>query len=52
MREWVFRKGNSAEPTMTTTFENYEDFNGLKIAKDHKMAEGEFNLYFSNIKVK
>jgi hypothetical protein len=52
MREWVFRKGNSQEPSMTTTFENYEDFNGLKIAKDHKMVEGEFNLYFSNIKVK
>ena len=52
IREWVFRKGNSEEPSMTTTFENYEDFNGIKIAKDHKMAEGNFNLYFSNIKVR
>lgn len=52
IREWVFRKGNTVEPSMTTTFENYEDFNGIKIAKDHKMAEGNFNLYFSNIKVK
>lgn len=52
IREWIFRQGNLEEPSMTTTFENYEDFNGLKIAKDHKMAEGNFNLYFSSIKVK
>lgn len=52
IREWVFREGNSEEPSMTTTFENYADFNGIKIAKDHKMADGNFNLYFSNIKVK
>jgi len=51
IREWVFRKGNSEEPSMITTFENYEDFNGIKIAKDHKTAEGNFNLNFSNIKV-
>ncbi|WCO02224.1 hypothetical protein [Psychroserpens ponticola] len=52
IREWVFRKGNSETPSMTNTFENYEEFNGMKIAKDHKMTEGNFNLYFSNIKVK
>ena len=52
IKEWVFREGNSKEPSMTTTFENHEDFNGIKIAKDHKMAEGNFNLYFSNITVK
>jgi len=52
IREWVFRKGNQEAPSMTTTFENYEDFNGIKIARDHKTAEGNFNLYFSNIKVK
>lgn len=52
IREWVFRQGNAAEPTMTTTFENYEDFKGLKIAKDHKMADGDFNLFFSDISVK
>lgn len=52
IREWVFRKGNAKEPSMTTTFENYENFNGIKIAKDHKMTEGNFNLYFSNINIK
>ena len=52
IKEWVFREGNSDEPSMTTTFENYENFNGIKIAKDHKMDEGNFNLFFSNIKIK
>ena len=52
IREWVYRKGNAEEPSMITTFENYEDYKGIKIAKDHKMAEGNFNLYFSNIIVK
>ena len=51
IREWIFREGNKEEPSMITTFENYEDFNGIKIAKDHKMADGDFNLSFSNIKV-
>jgi len=52
IKEWTYRKGNSKASSMTTTFENYEDFNGIKIAKDHKMAEGNFNLFFSNIKIK
>ncbi|WP_299227156.1 hypothetical protein [uncultured Psychroserpens sp.] len=51
IREWVFREGNSEKPSMTTTFENYQDFGGIKIAKDHKMTDGNFNLYFTNIEV-
>ncbi|OUS03397.1 hypothetical protein A9Q86_00340 [Flavobacteriales bacterium 33_180_T64] len=52
IREWVFREGNVETPSMITTFENYDDFNGIKIAKDHKMSDGHFNLYFSSIRVK
>ncbi len=52
IKEWVFRKGNSKEPSMVTTFENYKDFMGVKIATEHKTADGSFNLYFSNITVK
>ncbi len=51
IREWTFRKGNAAEPTMSTTFENYEDYNGLLLARDHKMATGDFNLNFQNVSV-
>ena len=49
IKEWVFRKGNATEATMATTFENYTDYNGIKIATDHKMADGIFNLNFSDV---
>jgi len=29
----------------------YQDFNGIKIALDHKKAKGDWNLNFSNVKV-
>jgi hypothetical protein len=52
IKEWVFRAGNTTEVSMVNTFENYQDFNGIKIALDHKKAEGNWNLYFSNVVVK
>lgn len=52
IREWVFRKGNQPEPSMTTTWENYTTIEGLTIVKDHKKAEGNFNLYIDNVRVK
>ncbi|MGB1211141.1 MAG: hypothetical protein ACPG41_06935 [Lacinutrix venerupis] len=51
IKEWNFREANATEPSMTNTFENYKDFNGIKIAQEHKMAEGNWNLNFTNIKV-
>jgi hypothetical protein len=52
IREWVFRKGNAKEPTMTTSWEDYETFNGLKLAKSHKKPEGNWKLHFTGITVK
>ncbi|WP_405576272.1 hypothetical protein [Winogradskyella sp. Asnod2-B02-A] len=51
IREWVFRKGNSKEPSLTTTFENYKDYKGIKIATTHKKADGEWNLNFTNVSI-
>lgn len=51
VKEWVFRKANTSEPSMMTTWEDYIDVNGLQIAKTHKNKEGNFTLYFSNISV-
>lgn len=51
IEEWVYRKGNSEEPTMATTFENYKDYNGIKIATDHKMEKGNWNLNFTNVSI-
>lgn len=51
LKEWNYRKGNSDEPTMSTTWEDYEDFNGIKIAKTHKRPNENWTLHFTNIKV-
>lgn len=52
IREWVFRKGNQVEPSMTTTWEDYKNFEGLEIATLHKMDEGNFKLFFTDVEVK
>ncbi|WP_299368012.1 hypothetical protein [Winogradskyella sp.] len=51
IREWVFRQGNSENPSLTTTFENYQDFSGIKIAIDHKKEGGNWNLNFTNVSI-
>ncbi len=51
IKEWVFRQKNSQEPSIITTWEDYEEYNGLKLAKSHKKAEGNWNLHFTSIKV-
>lgn len=52
IKEWVFREGNTTEASITNTFENYKDFNGIKIALDHKKADSDWNLNFSDIIIK
>ena len=51
IKEWIFRKENSPEPSLITTWEDYEDFNGLKIAKMHKNLKDDWQLYFTGINV-
>ncbi len=51
IREWVFRKANQSEPSMTTTWENYSNIKGFEFVKDHKRKEGGFNLYIDGISV-
>ena len=52
IQEWEYHKSGSAEPSLITTWENYKDFNGLKIAQDHKSKDGKFHLWFTGIQVK
>lgn len=52
LKEWVFRKGNAKKPSLTTSWENYIDLNGLKIATSHKKDAGDWILYFTDLKVK
>jgi len=51
IKEWIFRKGNEPTPGITSTWENYEDHHGLKIATMHQTSDGAFKLYFTNIEV-
>lgn len=52
LQEWVYRKSNQAEPSLSTTWESYSDFKGLKIGTTHRRADGNFTLYFTGIEVK
>lgn len=51
VREWVFRKGNSPEPSSVSTWEGYQELSGLKISTMHKNKEGNFSLYFTDVEV-
>lgn len=51
IREWVYRSGNQEAPSLTNTFENYQNFNGLKIALEHKRTKDDWNLLIRNVKV-
>lgn len=51
IKEWVFRKANQPEPSMMTTWEDYEDFNGITISKTRHGKDNNVKLYFTNIKV-
>jgi hypothetical protein len=52
IKEWGFRKSNQDKAGLINTFEYYQDFNGLKIALDHKKAEDDWNLQFTDVNVK
>jgi hypothetical protein len=51
IKEWTYRQGNSEEPSLSNTFENYQDFNGIKIAIDHKKDDGKWNLNFADVSI-
>ena len=51
IKEWVYRKGNQKEPSLISSWENQQDFNGIKLALDHNKAEGKWKLYFTNVKI-
>ncbi len=50
IQEWVY-KASGGGREMATTWEDYQDYKGVKIAKSHKTADGGFELYFSDISV-
>lgn len=50
IKEWVFRRGNGLEGR-PITWENEQDFKGVKFATEHKNEEGIKFIWFTNIEV-
>lgn len=51
IKEWVYRRGNSETPSLTTTLQDYQNFNGIKLATMRKMANNEdWSLFFTDVK--
>jgi len=50
IQEWVYKSSDGGRE-MATTWEDYEDYNGVKIANMHKSKDGNFELFFTNISV-
>lgn len=51
IREWVYLSGGSRERPFATTWENYKDLDGLKIAQMHRNEDGSFELFFTDLNV-
>jgi hypothetical protein len=51
IKEWVFRRGNGPSGR-AMTWENVEDYQGLKIALDHRDDQGNLVLWFSDVEVR
>ncbi|MFO8146333.1 MAG: hypothetical protein ACQEWG_04545 [Bacteroidota bacterium] len=50
IREWTYQSAGGR--SLSTTWEDYETFNGITIAKMHKSGDESFQLYFTDIMVK
>ncbi len=51
LEEWIYKSADG-QREMPTTWEDFEDFQGLKISKSHKSPDGSFELFFTDIVVK
>lgn len=51
IQEWVYRSGGSTANPLVTTWEDYETFEGMKMATMHQNPDNTFQLFFTNIEV-
>ena len=49
IKEWVFRKGGQEEPSLVTTWSDYQTFNGVKVATNHLTSDSNFRLWFTHV---
>ena len=50
IREWEFRKGGKEGPGSMVTWEDYISVMGIKVATNHQNKDGNFRLFFTDIK--
>lgn len=50
IKEWTYE--SSSGRSLSTTWEDYETFNGITIAQMHKSEDESFQLFFTDIEVK
>ena len=51
IKEWVYMSGGNADRAFATTWEDYQNFNGLNIATRHRSEDGNFELFFTDVEV-
>ncbi len=48
---WKYYPSGSKEPAMETSFEDYNEYNGIKIASDHVTPDGSLQIFFTDIEI-
>jgi hypothetical protein len=51
IKRWIFRKGNSAEPTSEVTWEAPVEIGGLGFSREHRGIGKDFRLWFTDVRV-
>lgn len=51
IREWAYRKSNQEEPNLVSTWEDYVNLEGLRLAQQHDRPDGDASLYFTGLSV-
>jgi len=49
--QWIYRKGGSPKPTRVATWEDHRSAGPILIALDHKGADGQFRVWFTDVAV-
>lgn len=49
LKEWTYHQGNDTTVHMMTTFEKFETYNGVTIARDHRTPDRMTSIYLRNI---
>lgn len=51
IKEWVFRRGNSEEPSLINSWSENITQKGITVSTEHFSADSSFHLFISNLKI-